>query len=388
MLSQDTAVTAICLRTANSNFQSPAVAKRAPPMGQGNEKMLDIRWKFAKNPHTGKNVSIEEANRLATGSKFKPAYKCLDCGRPMDPKKGPKKRHHFAHRSDDVRAACQGEGARHWTAKINLEQFIRKHKKFSKLRVSDVSIERRTPSGLRADLRILFDSKRKEKNVLYVEIVDKNPPDDRKKVEFEGRMVVFEIKKYDDDQIDGNHFLPDFVKELEVFIERKKAKREKCSALANSGHKCKNYPIKGEKLCQYHRPRKKGYYRRRAYIFRVESACYSCKKKTPLIHAFSPHTNELHGSFDTNWFGNYEITMDDDFALGSKISEIYPWVRLEYSRTQGRKVHANHCIHCHRMQGNFFTRREVRFRLGNGENLKLVKEVDYFSNFELDEEVI
>ena len=79
--------------------------------------------------------------------------------------------------------------------------------------------------------------------------------------------------------------------------------------------------------------------------------------------------------------------MDDDFQLGSKISEIYPWVRLEFSRTQNRKVHANHCIHCDRMQGNFFTRKEVILRLGNGDIMKPIKSIDYFTKYELDIEI-
>ena len=110
-------------------------------MGQGSDVVSDIQWKYAKAPHSGSNVSIEEANKLRTSAKYKPTYKCLDCGRPMDPKKGAKKRHHFAHRSDDERNSCRGEGARHWTAKIHLTDYIKNKKKFDKFSVSNVSIE-------------------------------------------------------------------------------------------------------------------------------------------------------------------------------------------------------------------------------------------------------
>ena len=350
--------------------------------------MSDIQWKYAKNPHDGGIVSIEEANKLSVSSRYKPSYKCLDCGRPMDPKKGEKKRHHFAHRTDEERNSCRGEGARHWTAKINLEKYIRAKRKFGHLRVSDVTVEHQTATNLRVDLRILFDLKAKEDNFLYVEVVDKNPPDDRKIRELNEKMLVFKIQRYEDEYIENNHFLPDFDSQLSSFLNKKNHGKRKCVALANSGHRCKNYPTKGGQLCQYHRPRKKGYVRRRAYIFRIDSPCYSCKNNTPLIHAFSPPSNKLYQEFDENWFGNYEITMDDDFQLGSKISEIYPWVRLEFSRTQNRKVHANHCIHCDRMQGNFFTRKEMILRLGNGDIMKPIKSIDYFSKYELDMEIL
>ena len=59
--------------------------------------MSDIQWKYAKNPHSGKTVSIDEANKLNKSTKFKHNYRCLDCDSQMTVKKGQIKRHHFSH---------------------------------------------------------------------------------------------------------------------------------------------------------------------------------------------------------------------------------------------------------------------------------------------------
>jgi hypothetical protein len=219
--------------------------------------MSDIQWKYAKNPHVGSNVSIEKANKLKTSKKYKPAYTCLDCGRSMDPKKGAKKRHHFAHRSDDERNSCKGEGPKHWTAKIHLADYIINKKKFNKFRVSDVSIESKVSSGLIADLKIAFKSDEGSIGHIYIEIVDSNPPCEQKNIEFEGKMIVFKISDYNDDEINDNYFLPDFVKQFEDFVcqyvkNQKSSKKPKCLKIKWDGERCKNWPIKNTKHCAYH----------------------------------------------------------------------------------------------------------------------------------------
>ena len=136
----------------------------------------------------------------------------------MIPKKGTRKRHHFAHKSDEESDNCKGEGARHWTTKINLSRYLEAKKQFSNFNVTNVSVEKRDYSGLVADLNLTIKSRRENTQHVNVEIVDTNPPSERKKEEFAGKMIVFEIKNYGDEEINENYFLPDFVRELEQFI--------------------------------------------------------------------------------------------------------------------------------------------------------------------------
>ena len=231
--------------------------------------MSDIQWKYAKNPHSGFVESIEDANKLRTSNRYKPAYICLDCDRPMIPKKGTKKRHHFAHKSDEESDNCKGEGARHWTAKINLSKFLETKKQFEKFTITNVSVEKRDYSGLIADLKLTIKTQRENSQHVNIEIVDTNPPSERKNAEFAGKMIVFEIKNYGDEEINENYFLPDFVRKLEEFVNnsfknRRNSKKSNCISKNRNGEPCKAPPIRGTTHCMFHTKK----YQKEAYVTR------------------------------------------------------------------------------------------------------------------------
>ena len=346
--------------------------------------MSDIKWKYAAHPHTGMNISIEDANKQK-----KRDYKCLDCGGAMVPKKGIIRRHHFSHKSDSDRDSCGGEGARHWTAKLSLAAFLSETKELRGTSIDDVRVEVRDGSGLVPDITVEYrlNHSKNEMRKVHIEIVDLNPPSERKKEEFDGKMIVLTINEMDDDYINEKHFFGEF---FGLWLDhqskpKKRSNSKKCSAITKAGNPCKNYPLKNKDLCSYHKPRKPENWRRRAYIFRFDMKCWSCEEDTPVIHAFSPPTNILHSEFDEKWLGNYEVTMNDDYRLGSRIAEIYPWVRYTYSHTQKRKTHSNHCLQCEKMQGNFYVEKAAFLRRARGEPPMMINEVDYISNYVIEE---
>lgn len=224
--------------------------------------MSDIQWKYAKNPHSGKTVSIDEANKLNKSTKFKHNYRCLDCDSQMTVKKGQIKRHHFSHIGDEERDSCKGEGARHWTVKIETAKYLgSKENGIKGIRISSVNIEKRDYSGLISDIKLSYVINDSKVNILHIEIIDSNPPSERKKHEFKDKMLMFEIKDFSDEKITNKHFLVDFVLQLQDFVSKKKSQigelshlKNKCEKIKRNGEQCKNWPIKSTKHCAYHTP--------------------------------------------------------------------------------------------------------------------------------------
>ena len=224
--------------------------------------MLDIQWKYAKNPHSGKTVSIDEANKLNKSTKFKPDYRCLDCDSPMITKKGAIKRHHFSHLADEERSSCKGEGARHWTVKIETARYLKSKENVIKgIKIISVNIEKRDHSGLISDIKLSYIIKDSKVNILHIEIVDSNPPNERKIHEFKDKMLIFEIKNFSNEKIADKHFFGDFALQLQDFISNMENQnrelsslKKKCEKLKRNGERCKNWPIKSTKYCPYHTP--------------------------------------------------------------------------------------------------------------------------------------
>ena len=223
--------------------------------------MSDITWKFAKHPDTGKIVPIDEANKLNRSAKYRRDYKCLDCGNLMVVRKGEKRQHHFAHKSDSHRESCQGEGGRHWTVKLVVLDFLNQ-REIDGLRFFDSILEKRLRTGLQPDVVARYrrtpQARTKE---IYIEIVDKNPPSEQKKKEFGRKLLTFTITDLSDQYIAERYFMSDFGLTLQTHIKRRKPRVKRhlgCSAITQTGEKCCAAPIRGTDRCMFHRKKKSG----------------------------------------------------------------------------------------------------------------------------------
>jgi len=74
--------------------------------------------------------------------------------------------------------------------------------------------------------------------------------------------------------------------------------------------------------------------------------CWKCGKETPVV--WTPHSV----------VGEFSIDPDSFKELPKRISEIYPFFKLTYSKTMEENVYGNLCVNCGAYQGNWFVREE------------------------------
>ena len=276
--------------------------------------MSEIQWKYAKNPNSGKIVSIEDANKLKNQ-----AYVCLDCGGKMAPKKGPKKRHHFSHYAQEDESKCSGEGAKHWLAKINLKRFIESEKNIGTSKITNVKMEKKVDSGLIPDLEVNFtvainldvtpdcsaNYSESISDKVYLEIVDKGPPSEEKIEKFGKRMIKIDITDRSFESIRSNHFLIDFITLWNEHINQ----------------------LGSEKIRYYN----EGVSNFGVPEFVKKYNCYKCKKEILVYYGYSP--DDKYG----NW-GN-QITVHDILRQG--VAYTYRYVK------KSNKMHwMNVCPYC------------------------------------------
>ena len=115
----------------------------------------------------------------------------------------------------------------------------------------------------------------------------------------------------------------------------------------------------------------------RAFVHRTKISCWKCYKDTPVVYAFRPPNNKSEKEFDSKWIGAYEVTPDQDLAMGLALENKYPWYRIGRSHTMGREVHANFCLFCDSLQGNWYVWKDLLNKRTNGIILEFDEYVDY-----------
>ncbi len=93
------------------------------------------------------------------------------------------------------------------------------------------------------------------------------------------------------------------------------------------------------------------YARKELFIYKWETDCWKCKKKTTKVSYFLDRPFSYH-------IGDIE-------KLDKILMEKYPFVKKVFSKTRGEEVIANTCIHCGRLQGNWFITEEIILDLVN-----------------------
>ena len=120
----------------------------------------------------------------------------------------------------------------------------------------------------------------------------------------------------------------------------------------------------------------------RAFIFRFRKPCWKCGHITDVLYATRPPTNEKKSEFNSDWFGDYEVTHDDEKEMGQAISNKFSWFGPGHSSTIGDQTYASWCNSCNSLQGNWYIKRDILQMLTNGEELEPTEYVDYETSFE------
>jgi len=120
----------------------------------------------------------------------------------------------------------------------------------------------------------------------------------------------------------------------------------------------------------------------RAFIHKTKLICWKCDKETPIVYAFRPPNNKFESEFKSEWLGNYEVDPDQDSAMGLALEAKYSWYRKGYSHTRGEEVHANFCISCDALQGNWFVSKHMRMQRADGIDLVFGDHIDYETNYD------
>jgi hypothetical protein len=93
-------------------------------------------------------------------------------------------------------------------------------------------------------------------------------------------------------------------------------------------------------------------------IYKWKRKCWNCERETLIV--------------------NYDLQLDSHFSLGNmgdfeKLDEIliekYPFVKKVFSKTQGREVIANTCVHCGSLQGSWFIIEDIHEKEAEGEDM-------------------
>jgi 5-methylcytosine-specific restriction endonuclease McrA len=88
-------------------------------------------------------------------------------------------------------------------------------------------------------------------------------------------------------------------------------------------------------------------------IYKWQDKCWKCGKETPAV------------SYDICVLNNNEI--GDVPKIDQKLSEIYNFVKISFSKTMQKNYFANNCIHCGILQGkNFISDRFIDLRCEEG----------------------
>ena len=120
----------------------------------------------------------------------------------------------------------------------------------------------------------------------------------------------------------------------------------------------------------------------RAFIHRFDKSCWKCGSQTPVLYAFRPPYNKQEVTFNPKWFGNYEVTPDDDPAMGEALANRFSWYRLGRSMTRDRDVFASYCKHCDSMQGNWYVWKDVLEHWSSNEAPDLYDYLDYTTTYD------
>jgi len=76
--------------------------------------------------------------------------------------------------------------------------------------------------------------------------------------------------------------------------------------------------------------------------------CWKCGEETPVVW-ISPYSV----------VGGFNVDPNSFRELPKRISEIYPFFKLTYSKTMGENVYGNVCVNCGAYQGNWFVWKEL-----------------------------
>ena len=76
--------------------------------------------------------------------------------------------------------------------------------------------------------------------------------------------------------------------------------------------------------------------------------CWKCGEETPVVW-ISPYSV----------VGEFNVDPDSFRELPKRISKIYPFFKITYSKTMGGNVYGNVCVNCGAYQGNWFVWKEL-----------------------------
>ena len=115
----------------------------------------------------------------------------------------------------------------------------------------------------------------------------------------------------------------------------------------------------------------------RAFIHQWEMVCWKCGESTPVLWAFRPPTNQKEAEFEGSWLGAYEVTPEQDLAMGEVLCSKFEWYRKGHSYTMGETVYASFCKSCDSLQGNWYVLKDLIEQRSNGVQPDFKEHVDY-----------